>query len=254
MPSPRMRQEDLQRLSYRIAQHNVPPAPTARTVGTSQEGWRLERPSAFGDQPTMPSSSSPRLGLGRQNKPVRFITSHNGLVATATSELGVFGSIRAKTPAHIPWPGKDIEMDDWTLRPGFGRVPNYLKQLQYPSKLAPATLQSALPTASSTSARSQSQQWVPSTSVKWGSSSTRLDVACHALTSEGYSTDTMRLLEHPIRWDRASYRSRSPVANPSPYCCTYGLLRSPPRTGGPGEPMMSSRLGRVAGMHPLSPL
>ena len=150
-----------------------------------------------------------------------------GLTAWGTSHLNVHGAVNSMTPVHKPWhdgkPQHCPEMEDWQKRPGYGKTPKYLQRQRT------VFMDSAL-----------SQEPPPSppadASMNGGMNSARTlassrgSLSPFEKSSLAYSEGTIRLIEHPVKWQRTVQQNMSSTFQPdslsrntSAMCCTYGL-------------------------------
>jgi hypothetical protein len=159
--------------------------------------------------PTRPSTPAPSFGT----RPTAHISSSgNGLLGLTTNDADVFGSPTATVLAHRAWPGKSLELENWTQREGYGSSPAYLKRS---ATLPPVASAASLIGYDFTASRSSSRQG--------------------ARMRASASVPTIRLTEHPLLWrqlssakSNRSIRSTTSLdANngrgATPLCCTYGL-------------------------------
>lgn len=219
------------KFSYSVAVPQRIPSP--REVLHVPEDWRFHTPSSFGFQPTSHSAAAPRMGT-RGRDLVKLTPTSLGLTAWGTSHLNVHGAVNSMTPVHKPWhdgkPQHCPEMEDWQKRPGYGKTPKYLQRQRT------VFMDSAL-----------SQEPPPSppadASMNGGMNSARTlassrgSLSPFEKSSLAYSEGTIRLIEHPVKWQRTVQQNMSSTFQPdslsrntSAMCCTYGLHPAFPRS------------------------
>lgn len=206
------------KLSYSIAP--PPNAPVGRQALLVQEGWRLTPPSSFGHQPTMPSVMAPSIGT-RARDLAKLTQTSQGLTAWGTNPLNVHGAVNAQTPVHKPWHTGQRqhhpEMEDWQKRPGYGVSPRYLER----QRSAFGNTSSEISSSTMESSGKHSARML---------SSSKASLSPFDKPALAYSEGTIRLLTHPIQWQRTVQQQQwsasqhdSLTSNASPMCCTYGL-------------------------------
>ena len=137
-------------------------------------GWRS------GYDPTRPTPRVASFGYRERALLKNVPSMTTDLMARSVHPLDISGPTHLCPRLHTPWAGKDIEMDDWTARKDFGRIPKYLK-----------------PPGSS-----------------WGLSQSSSHSTCSALSHASHgssvmSESTMRNTEHPLRWSMIRRRQSS---------------------------------------------
>ena len=161
--------------------------------------------SAFVDHPTQPSTICGPFGE-REKVDADLITSaRSGLMARSSNVLDRHGAQNLPPRAHVAWPGKSLEMADWTQRDGFGVLP----EIYATSEMDRTMLSSS---------------------------------AC--TQSLSMSACTVRMVEHPLAWRQArrdygasdlmsvprSSRGTAARAGGRAMCATYGLHSLSPAT------------------------
>ena len=208
------------KMSYNIAA--PPSAPIGRQALLVQEGWSLSPPSSFGHQPTMHNAIAASIGT-RARDLAKLTRTSQGLTAWGTNPLNVHGAVNAQTPVHKPWhTGQQQhhpELEDWRQRAGYGVSPRYLQRQR---SVFGNTVASEI---SASSGRHSARL-----------TSSKASLSPFEKPALAYSEGTIRLLAHPIQWQRPIQQQQwsashhdSLTRNASPMCCTYGLHPAFPR-------------------------
>lgn len=147
---------------------------------------------------------------------------HPDLVARSVKPLDIFGPTFLCPKLHVPWQGKDLEMDDWTERADYGKVPKYMSERELFSCSGGLMSNSGY-------------------SAMTGSATSR---ASH-VSASAMSEATMRNTEHPLAW-KAMRRRRNPSAGPSRLSCTSSAWagQTPMQMSAQKPPSMHNSMGQ----------